>query len=46
MKELDIVKLINEKPYIKNNLKKDMHGIVLSKTASQVSVLFFNPIWS
>lgn len=43
MKKLDLVKLINEKPYIKNNLQKDMHGIVISENANTIAVLFFNP---
>lgn len=43
MKKLDLVKLINEKPYVKNNLQKDMHGIVISENAVAVAVLFFNP---
>ncbi len=29
MKSIDIVKLINEKPYLKYNLKKGMYGIVV-----------------
>lgn len=43
MKKLDLVKLINEKPYIENNLQKDMHGIVISENANMIAVLFFNP---
>lgn len=43
MKKLDLVKLVNEKPYINNNLQKDMHGIVVGGVSSQISVLFFNP---
>lgn len=43
MKKLDLVKLINEKPYIENNLQKDMHGIVISENANTIAVLFFNP---
>ena len=43
MKKLDLVKLINEKPYLENNLQKDMHGIVISKNANTIAVLFFNP---
>ena len=43
MKKLDLVKLINEKPYIKNNLQKDIHGIVVNEDLNQTSVLFFNP---
>lgn len=43
MKKLDLVKLINERPYIKNNLQKEMHGIVISEDANNIDVLFFNP---
>lgn len=43
MKKLDLIKLTNEKPYIKNNLQKNMHGVVISEIANEVSVLFFNP---
>ena len=43
MKKLDLVKLINEKPYIKNNLQKDIHGIIVKEDLNQTSVLFFNP---
>lgn len=43
MKKLDLVKLINEKPYVENNLKKDMHGIVISENANTITVLFFSP---
>ncbi len=43
MKRLDLVKLIDEKPYMKNNLQKDMHGIVISKNENTIAVLFFNP---
>ncbi|MCQ2564398.1 MAG: hypothetical protein MJ152_00865 [Clostridia bacterium] len=43
MKKLDLVKLINEKPYIKNNLQKDMHGIIITLNADNADVMFFNP---
>lgn len=43
MKKLDLVKLINEKPYVENNLQKDMHGFVISENENTVAVLFFNP---
>lgn len=43
MKKLDLVKLINEKPYIENNLQKDMHGIVIGGNENMIAVLFFNP---
>lgn len=42
MKKLDLIRLINEKPYVKNNLQKDMHGIVVNEI-NPISVLFFNP---
>ena len=43
MKKLELVKLINEKPYVQNNLQKDMHGIVVGESFNKISVLFFNP---
>ncbi len=43
MKKLNLVKLINEKPYIKSNLQKDMHGIVIGNQTNETAVLFFNP---
>ena len=43
MNKLDLVKLINVKPYIKNNLQKDMHGIAINKSGNTIAVLFFNP---
>lgn len=43
MKKLDIVKLINDNPYLNNNLKNNMRGVVLSDGVKEVSVLFFNP---
>ena len=43
MKRLDLIKLINEKPYVKNNLNKGMHGVVMNETSSGIAVLFFNP---
>lgn len=42
MKKLDLVKLIDDKLYQKNNLKKDMRGIVIEEKFGYVSVLFFN----
>lgn len=42
MKKLELVKLINEKPYVQNNLQKDMHGIVVGESFNKISVLFFN----
>jgi len=43
MKKLDLVKLVNEKPYLKNNLQKDMRGIVVDVKLKENLVLFFNP---
>lgn len=43
MKKLELVKLINEKPYVQNNLQKDIHGIVVGESFNKISVLFFNP---
>ena len=43
MKKLDLVKLINDKPYSKNNLSKDLHGIIVDINDSNVLALFFNP---
>lgn len=43
MKRLDLIKLINEKPYVINNLNKGMHGVVMNETSYGIAVLFFNP---
>jgi len=43
MKKFEIVKLTNEKPYLKNNLEKNLHGISLEKGKETTKVLFFNP---
>ncbi len=43
MKKLEIVRLIDDKLYQKNNLKKDMRGIVIEEKMGSFSVLFFNP---
>ena len=43
MKNLKLIRLVNEKPYLENNLKKDLHGIVVEESANAVLVLFFNP---
>lgn len=43
MKEFDLIKLINNKPYIESNLKNNMHGILLQKKICSADVLFFNP---
>ena len=44
MKKLDLVKLINDKQYLKHNLQKDMRGIVVGcEKNGKVLTLFFNP---
>lgn len=43
MKNLDLVKFKNDKPYKSHNLIKDMHGIVTKINYDNVDVLFFNP---
>lgn len=43
MKKFDLIVLKNEKPYMKFNLEKDMHGIVLEYNFDTADVLFFNP---
>lgn len=43
MKKLEIVRLIDDKLYQKNNLKKDMRGIVIEEKMGSFSVLFFSP---
>lgn len=43
MKKFDLVRLINERKYLNNGLKKDMRGIVVTEGLSFVEVLFFNP---
>ena len=44
MNKLDLVRLINEKPYLKYNLQKDMRGIVVDcGTNGKTSTMFFNP---
>lgn len=43
MKKLTIVQLINEKPYLSNNLEKNMRGIAIEETLREFSVMFFNP---
>lgn len=43
MKNLDLVKFKNDKPYKLHNLIKDMHGIVTKINYDNVDVLFFNP---
>lgn len=42
MKNIKLIKLINEKPYTKNNLKKDVYGIMIDKNNVDATVLFFN----
>lgn len=44
MNKLDLVRLINEKPYLKYNLQKEMRGIVVDcGTNGKTSTMFFNP---
>ncbi len=43
MKTYDLVKLKNEKPYKRYNLKENTHGIVLESNCNNPEVLFFNP---
>ena len=42
MKKFDIVKITNNSKYSKNNLQKDMQGIVVDILEEKVKVLFFN----
>ena len=42
MNKFDLIKLINEKPYIKNNLRKNEYGIILDKVNEDYNILFFN----
>jgi len=42
MKKFDFVKIINNSKYSKNNLQKDMQGIVVDILEEKVKVLFFN----
>ena len=41
MNKFDLIKLINEKPYIKNNLRKNEYGIILDKVNEDYNILFF-----
>lgn len=43
MKKFDLVRIINEEPYLKNNLKKDMYGVIINIIENTLEVLFFNP---
>lgn len=43
MKKFDLVRLVYDMPYQKNNLEKDMRGIVIEEKFDYVSVLFFSP---
>lgn len=43
MKKLDLVKLININPYKKNNLKLNMHGIIITVEDNWSQIMFFNP---
>lgn len=43
MKELDLIKLKNAQPYLKYNLQKNAHGIVVKNENETLKVMFFNP---
>ena len=43
MKNLDLVKFKNDKPYKNFGLVKNMHGIVVELQFDKADVLFFNP---
>lgn len=43
MKQFDLVRLTNEKPYKQSNLQKDMRGIVIGFYNNLLDVMFFNP---
>lgn len=43
MKQFDLVKLVNEKPYKQNNLNEGDHGIVINIMGDNLQILFFNP---
>lgn len=44
MNKFDLVRLINEKPYLKYNVQKDMRGIVIDCGINrQALTMFFNP---
>ncbi|MFQ6752341.1 MAG: hypothetical protein ACLRFL_02090 [Clostridia bacterium] len=43
MKKYDLVKLINESPYLKYNLTKNAHGIIINSYIDTMDVMFFNP---
>lgn len=43
MKNLDLIQLVNDKAYKKNNLEKNMHGIIIEAEDMFSKVLFFNP---
>lgn len=42
MNKFDIVKIINEKPYLNSNLEVNARGIVIDIYLNSVDVLFFN----
>lgn len=42
MKKFDLVKLINNKPYLLNNLKIGDHGLIIEIVLDKIKVLFFN----
>ena len=43
MKNLDLIKLKNDRSYKSHNSIKDMHGIVVDVNFDNADVLFFNP---
>ena len=42
MKQFDVIRLVNEQPYLKNNLRKDDSGVVLKIEKSNCIVRFVN----
>lgn len=42
MKQFDLVKLINDKPYKSKNLHTNMHGIVIDSKKDELKILLFN----
>jgi len=43
MKNLDLIQLVDDKAYKKNNLEKNMHGVIVEAEDIFSKVLFFNP---
>ena len=43
MKTLDLVRLINDKPYNDLGLNEGMHGIVINADNQDADIMFFNP---